>query len=365
MNKLTRRQFLKLIATGSGVLVLNPLLSGCSTESLTPTSSPTPGATNTLESPAAPPTTTELPASTTSPTQMGVCTVSENNSCETPTVQSSPTEPAQPAIANPDLVVARQGEPEDLVTRAMAALGGMSKFVSAGAKVIIKPNICTDYYPYEYAATTNPWVVAALVKLCLGAGAKQVQVMDTGFGGSPKKAYTMSGIQEQVEAAGGEMVLMPDFKYSMTDIPQGKDIKKWPVFEDVLTADVVINVPIAKTHGLSRLTLGMKNLMGLVQNRGSLHANLGQRLADLTSLIRPTLTVVDAVRILTANGPTGGNLDDVKKLDTIIASTDIVAADAYATTLFSMQPSDISYIRAGAEMGLGQMDLTSLVIAEA
>ena len=105
-----------------------------------------------------------------------------------------------------------------------------------------------------------------------------------------------------------------------------------------MKADVLIDVPVAKTHGLARLTLGMKNLMGLIKNRSAIHSNLGQRIADLTSLFHPTLTVIDAVRMLMANGPTGGNLDDVKQMDTVIVSPDIVAADSFAATLFGLVP---------------------------
>ena len=248
--------------------------------------------------------------------------------------------------------------------RALAAMGGMEKFVPKGARVVIKPNICVAYHTYEYAATTNPWVVGALVKLALEAGAGSVQVMDYPFGGSPEQAYTISGIEEQVKAAGGEMVFMPGFKYKSADIPRGIDLKKTRVFQDALNADVLINVPIAKHHSLARLTLGMKNQMGLIQDRAAIHRNLGQRLADLTSLFHPTLTVVDAVRILMNNGPTGGDLNDVKQLNTIIVSPDIVAADSYATTLFGLRPEDIAYIPAAAAMGLGSSDLSSLKIEE-
>jgi uncharacterized protein (DUF362 family) len=274
------------------------------------------------------------------------------------------TEPAEPSSGTPHIAVARGPEVEALVGRAIAALGGMSTFVPKDAWVIIKPNICVAYHSYEYAATTNPWVVAALVKLALEAGAKKVQVMDNPFGGTPDQAYERSGIREQVEAAGGEMVTMASFKFVPTDIPDGLDIKSWPIYDDILKADVLIDVPIAKHHGLARLTLGMKNLMGTVENRGGLHANLGQRLADLTSLLRPALTVVDAVRILTANGPTGGSLDDVQKLDTVIASADIVSADSYAATLFGRKPEEIAYIEKAAAMGLGRMDLGNLSIEE-
>ncbi len=127
---------------------------------------------------------------------------------------------------------------------------------------------------------------------------------------------------------------------------------------------MVINVPIAKHHSLARLTLGMKNLLGVIQKRSSMHRNLGQRLADLTSLVYPTLTVVDAVRILTDHGPSGGNLDDVKQLDTLIVSPDIVAADSYAATLFGLGPQDLGYVQAATAMGLGRSDLENLKVEE-
>ena len=251
-----------------------------------------------------------------------------------------------------------------MVRRAIAALGGMERFVPRGANVIVKPNICVAYHTYEYAATTNPWVVGALVKMCLEAGARSVRVMDNPFGGTAEEAYDISGIAEQVKAAGGEMVVMSRLKFVPTDIPQAKSLKRTAAYDDALKTDVLINVPIAKDHSLARLTLGMKNLMGLIWDRPAIHGDMGQRLADLTGLFHPTLTVVDAVRILTANGPTGGNLDDVKQLNTIIASPDIVAADSYAATLFNLQPEDLRYIVAGTQRGLGRSDLKNLSIEE-
>jgi uncharacterized protein (DUF362 family) len=132
----------------------------------------------------------------------------------------------------------------------------------------------------------------------------------------------------------------------------------------VLAADVLINVPIAKHHSLARLSLGGKNLLGVILKPNQMHRNLGQRVADLASLVRPTLTVVDAVRILTTHGPTGGSLNDVQQTDTVIASHDLVAADAWAATLFGLTGPDISYVRAAAEMGLGTMELGSIEVEE-
>jgi uncharacterized protein (DUF362 family) len=262
-------------------------------------------------------------------------------------------------------VVVRGGEPEELVRYALAAYGGMQAFVPPGAKVVIKPNICNAYNTYEYASTTNPWVVGALVRLCLEAGAASVSVFDHPFGGTAADAYQRSGIREQVDAAGGSMQVMSSLKFVPVDIPNAMALNRTDAYQDALDADVLINVPVAKQHGSTRLTLGMKNLMGLVQNRNALHAiGLGRSIADLTGLFRPELTVIDAVRVLTANGPTGGNLADVQKLDTLIVSPDIVAADSYATTLFGLTPQDISYIVQGAAAGLGRSDLENLNIEQ-
>jgi uncharacterized protein (DUF362 family) len=305
------------------------------------------------------PTTTSVPA----PSELPSSTQAEIVASEEPTTapEASPT---TESLSIPDLAVARGGEPEALVVAAISMLGGMEQFVKPGDQVIVKPNICVAYHTYEYAATTNPWVVGALVKLCVEAGAAKVKVMDYPFGGSSEQAYVKSGIQEQVLAAGGEMEAFSTFKFVSTELPEGKDLKVCDIYDDVLSADVVINVPIAKDHGLARLTLGMKNLMGVIRDRPAMHRNLGQRLADLTSRVRPALTVVDAVRMLMWGGPSGGSLDAVKKMDTVIASADVVAADSYAATLFDMNPMDLGYVQAGVSMGLGQSDLDHLAIEE-
>jgi uncharacterized protein (DUF362 family) len=247
---------------------------------------------------------------------------------------------------------------------AIAALGGIERFVKPGDRVILKPNICTDYYTYEYGATTNPEVMAALTALCLGAGAKSVTAMDMPFGGTPQSAYARSGIEAAVNGAGGAMEIMKRGKFRETSIPEGESIQAWPVYQELLNADVVINVPIAKHHSLARLSLGCKNLMGCILNPGGIHADLHTRIVDLVSLIRPQLTVVDAIRTLVSHGPTGGNLDDVKIQNTIIVSQDIVAADAYATRFFDREPDEIGYIREAAARGLGTLDLSSVTIEE-
>ncbi len=282
-----------------------------------------------------PPTNTPLPTATRTPTRSGISY----------------------------LAVARRSEdPVALVQAAMQSIGGMSRFVSPGDDVIIKPNICVDYRTYEYAATTNPWVVGELVRQAVAAGAGRVRVMDYPFGGTCDSAYITSGIQAQVLAAGGEMESIAMFKFVSTSIPEGLDLTSCYIYEDILNADVVINVPIAKHHSLTRLTLGMKNLMGTIRDRPMMHQNIGQRLADLTSRIRPALTVLDGVRALVRNGPTGGNLADVHKIDHVVASHDIVAVDSYAATMYGLEPLSLSYVQTGTAMGLGRSDLQNLDI---
>jgi uncharacterized protein (DUF362 family) len=338
MSKLSRRDFIRLAAAGAGAVTLSAILEACG--QALPASTPT----------AQPPTAVSTQSGSPSPAPADTL----------PAATETVPAPTGTPLPIPDVVVTRGGEPEALVRQAIAALGGMDKFVQAGASVIVKPNICVAYHTYEYAATTNPWVVATLVKMCFEAGAASVKVMDYPFGGTQKKAYEISGIKEQVEAAGGEMANMLSYNYVSTPIPAAVSLKSTKVYTDILKADLLINVPIAKHHGSSRLTLGMKNLMGVIQNRSALHMDLHQCIADLNTLIKPQLTVVDAVRILTANGPTGGNLADVQKLDTVIASRDVVAADSYAASLFGLKPEDLGYILISTQMGLGRSDLQNM-----
>jgi uncharacterized protein (DUF362 family) len=300
------------------------------------------------------------------PTERAAPTLIPLSASATPFLPAAPTPTAVPptAVAFPDLVVVHGPSPEALVRRGLAALGGMPRFVQPGQRVVIKPNICVAYHSYEYAATTNPWVVGELVRQCLAAGAARVTVMDTPFGGSAEQAYAVSGIAEQVAAAGGEMHIMRAFKYVATELPLGRDLRSLEIYDDVLGADVLINVPIAKHHSLARLTLGMKNLMGVIRNREQMHRDIGQRLADLSSRVRPALTIVDAVRMLMAHGPSGGSLADVRQADTLILTTDVLAADSYAATLFGLQPQDLAYIRAGGDMGLGQSNLSLVRIED-
>jgi len=267
---------------------------------------------------------------------------------------------AAETAGRPDLVVAHGASPEQLVKAAINAMGGMKKFISRGDIVVIKPNIGWDRTP-EQAGNTNPEVVAAVVKLCFEAGAKKVKVFDRPVN-DPRRCYVQSGIAPAVTALGGEADYMDDRKFKDMDL-NGQALKSWPLYTDIFEADKVINIPIAKHHGLAKLTMSMKNWMGVMGgSRRQIHQKLDESLVDLSLKIKPTLTILDAVRILTANGPQGGSLADVKKLDTVVVGVDQVAIDSFGATLFGMKGSDLGYVQIAHKLGLGQMDLNKLRI---
>ncbi len=249
-------------------------------------------------------------------------------------------------------------EAKRLTRQAVDALGGMGRFVSKGNVVWIKPDIGWDRRP-EQAATTNPDVVATLVEMCYQAGAKKVLVSDNPCNPA-RLSYPRSGIQPAAEKAGAEVPFLDERKFRRMSL-NGKVLKEWEVYQDIVEADRLINVPIAKNHNLCLATLGMKNLMGVIGGaRNRLHQDLGGTVADLAAFLKPRLVVLDAIRVLTANGPVGGNLADVKRKDTLVAGVDQVAVDAVGATLLGYKPESIVYIVQGNARGLGTMDFKSL-----
>lgn len=263
--------------------------------------------------------------------------------------------------APPLLVVAKGTDYEALLTKALEPLGGLP-FVKKGARIVVKPNIGWDRTP-EQAANTHPVLVKAMVKHCLDAGAGRVMVFDRTCNDS-RRCYASSGIEKAVRSlddARATCTFVDDRKYVPVKIQKGKAVTEWEFYRDALDADCYINMPIAKHHVLAKLTLGLKNIMGVIGGeRGKIHQSLGQKIADLNTVVKPTLTVVDATRILLRNGPTGGKLEDVKELHTLAVSTDPVAVDAYATTLFDLKPDELESTRCAAALGLGQMDLNKV-----
>jgi uncharacterized protein (DUF362 family) len=267
-------------------------------------------------------------------------------------------------IADPfaDLSVAIGDDPAKATRAAVDAIGGIKRFVKPGQSVMIKPNISWDRVPAQ-AATTNPDVVAAVVAMCKEAGAKRVVVTDNSLNDA-RRCFKRSGIADAVKAAGGEAIFMNPRRFKVTDTG-GKALGKWEVYSDALNFDCLINIPIAKHHSSAKVTLGMKNLYGLIGGpRNRLHQRMDQGIADLGAFFKPQLTIIDAYRILLRNGPSGGRPTDTKLTKTIIASADIVAADARAAQLFGHEGKDVGFIRLADQMGVGTMDLSSLNIKE-
>jgi len=244
-----------------------------------------------------------------------------------------------------------------LTEQVLEALGGIRRFVKQGDVVWIKPNIAWDR-TREQAANTNPDVVATLVRLCLDAGAKRVKVGDNPCD-LAQKTYVTSGIAEAAKKAGAEIVYLDRERFREVQI-KGERLKTIPIYPEIMEADLVINVPIAKHHRLATATLCMKNYMGVVEKRQLFHQDIPTSLADITRFMKPRLCILDCTRILLANGPKGGRLEDVEAKWTLAAGTDIVALDAFGAEMLRRKPAEIGSIKKGVEVGLGTMDYRSL-----
>ena len=251
--------------------------------------------------------------------------------------------------------------PGENVRRAVSALGGIKSFVSRGDVVVLKPNIGWDRTP-DQAANTDPVVVVALAEMCLSAGAKEVRIFDRTCN-EPRRCYASSGIPAAVEAFGKKhgasgtvrIYHVEERKFQRTSIPGALAMKEWDLYRDAMEADRIINVPVAKHHSLATVTLGLKNMMGVMGgNRGQIHFNLPECLVDLNRRLPSSLTVIDATRVLLRNGPSGGNLADVRALGEIFASADVVAADVVAAEkVFGLKARDVAHIQKALDGKLG------------
>jgi len=269
------------------------------------------------------------------------------------------------ASGEADLIIAKNGSPAQLLQAAMMPLGGMGRFVKKGQRVVIKANIAWARTP-EQACTNNPDLLSALIKMCYDAGAKRVAVWDHTCD-NYQFAFSRSGLKETAQKAGADIFSGHGHNvYKEVEVPKGKKLKTVEVLRDVLETDVFINFPLPKHHFATELTLGLKNLMGIVWDMEQFHKiDLHQCIADVNTIRKPDLVVVDAIRILTTNGPKGpGKTEDIGE---VIASTDIVAVDAYSTAFFKhpktgrpIKPEEIKFVKNAYELGLGQIDLSKV-----
>ncbi|MBE6380894.1 MAG: DUF362 domain-containing protein [Lentisphaerae bacterium] len=265
--------------------------------------------------------------------------------------------------ALPDLVALHNSTPEAMFARGMQAIGGMERFVKKGSTVVVKPNIAWDQPP-EFAANTNPELVAAIVKSVYQAGAASVIVFDHSCDNGPA-CYRKSGIAEAAENAGAKVLHATNKKhYRKVTIPNAKVMSEAEIFEAILDCDTFINVPILKHHGGARMSAAMKNLMGIVWDRRKMHrAGLGDSIPDLLSFRKPDLNILDAYRMIMDHGPRGGTLKDVALGKFMLISPDAVATDAVAVKLMKYKASEVQYLIRAAERKLGERKLSQLKIA--
>jgi uncharacterized protein (DUF362 family) len=263
----------------------------------------------------------------------------------------------------PEFVVSKTGtDAAGLTRRAVDAMGGMKRFVSRGDIVVVKPNIGWDRMPI-HAANTNPDVVATVVQMAFEAGARRVVVTDASCN-DPNRCFQRSGIWRASYKLGADVIIPAEHRFRTMRL-NGDVLDEWPVYTPLVQADKVINVPVAKHHNLAKYTGAMKNWYGsLGGRRNRLHQNIDVSVADLATFMRPTLVVVDATRVLVRNGPQGGNVDDTREMNTVIATVDQVAADSYGTSLIGQKRENVAYLKMGHERGIGTMFWENLRVKE-
>lgn len=271
--------------------------------------------------------------------------------------RSIPDHRVKVAATVPQLVIARGKDPARNTRAALEKMGGMGLFVSKGDVVLVKPNVGWDRTAAQ-AANTNPQVVEQVVRACVAAGAAKVIVTDNPVN-DPMRCFARSGIRDAARAGGGVLAVPTDRDFQLVTIP-GK-LGTWPVFEPFIIATKIINVPIVKHHSLTHATVGMKNWYGILGGRrAQLHQRIDDSVAELAALMRPTLTVVDATRLLVRNGPTGGSLADVKPYGAVAVSLDPIAADAWGAGLLGAELRKLGWLALGQKKKLGTMDFNSL-----
>jgi uncharacterized protein (DUF362 family) len=270
-------------------------------------------------------------------------------------------------IANPVIGVAT-GDQGKLVKAAVDALGGIGNFVKPGEKVLIHPNISFAANA-ECGATTSAEIIKQAVQLCLDAGADKVVIIDNPLQNAGL-CTEMSGVKSAIVDQNLVSLLMLGKERQFTEIPvpQGKVLKSTKIAKELQKFDKLINLPVAKSHSATGVSVGLKNLMGLIWDRSLFHrVNIYQAIADLATVIKPDLTIVDATRVLTEGGPGGPGKTSV--LNKVIAGTDVVAIDSYAVTVApwynkSFKGTNVKYIVYAAELGLGEIDTAKMTIKE-
>jgi uncharacterized protein (DUF362 family) len=370
MSEMDRRTF--LLHTGrwlavAGLAGLAPAIAGCSGAETTTTVASSEGApgsaatATTAGAPAGPTGASGGPATTGGPAS----TAGGSSPGGSPSTSASSSGAGSGAVGGaPDLAVVKGDVVENNVRAAVALLGGMERFVKQGGTVVVKPNVLTGRPP-EYATTTSPELMSAVIKMCWEAGAKEVVVLDNPTS-SHRAAFETAGLAQAISAADGRLIYLGGRDYQSYDIPQGVKLTNWDFVTQALEADTLINLALPKQHGTSGATMTMKNLMGIMGGRrGSVHSDFATKIVDVNTFVKPALAILDGYRVLFRNGPTGGSLDDVRLDKTLVAGTNQVSVDAYGTQFFGKKPTDFRWLVEANARGLGEIDLGKLNVATA
>jgi uncharacterized protein (DUF362 family) len=246
------------------------------------------------------------------------------------------------------------------VERALEALGGMETFIKKGDRVLLKVNAAFATPPV-LSATTSPDLVAEVTHLCFKVGAASVAVTDNPIN-DPLSCFALSGIGEAARSAGAQVILPAEGAFRTTTVPGTTLLRDWPIlWEPFQGITKVIGMAPVKNHQRSGASMVMKNWYGLLGGRRNIfHQNIHTIIKELAMMVRPTLVVLDGTTTMMTNGPTGGSLADLKQTNTMIVSTDQVAADACGATLLGLTAADLPFITRAAAAGIGTTDFESL-----
>ncbi|UCD05770.1 MAG: DUF362 domain-containing protein [candidate division WOR-3 bacterium] len=268
---------------------------------------------------------------------------------------------------NMPVIGVAEGDNSKLVKAAVDLVGGIDKFMKKGDVVCIKPNL-SFASNIDCGATTNPDIVRQMVRLCLNAGASRVIVLDHTIH-EATLCVERSRIEEAIIDKKVSLVtLQQERQYTEVDVPDGKELRTIQIAKAIQNADLLINMPTAKSHSGTGVSLGLKGLMGLIWDRGYLHrVNLDRAIAELSTVIKPSLTVIDATRALTTGGPGGPGKTVV--LNKVVAGSDPVAVDSYTVGIAqwykkSWSGTQVKHIRAAADLGLGEIDTANMQIKD-
>jgi len=247
-----------------------------------------------------------------------------------------------------------ESQAQRMIEAALKAMGGIDKFIKRGDIVVVKPNVAFDKNP-DLAATSQPDSVAAVVKMCLAAGAREVRVCDNPIN-NPESCFFKTKVGDAALRAGAKLILPQESYFEDLYIGGETITNTWRMFyKPFKDATKAIGVSPVKDHNLCKATVTMKNWYGLLGNpRNQFHQNIHGIITDFGLMMKPTLVIADGRKLLMRNGPTGGSLNDVKRGDTMVVGTDQVAVDSWCVSkLLEKQRHEIVYLDKSIAKGYG------------